>query len=157
MINPAEIVTALVDLLRDIPDLRAEMNGDTARIFAYHDQYPKKVSLALALYQLPAPGVMVAWQGGSLGSFGSFEAYKHRFSIFLRAGESLADDPPASYYKLIRLLIKGVPASVNQPMTNLTVHLSCHPMEVVDWARQTDAEGLDYFEASVVFTEIGDE
>ena len=93
MINPAEITNSLVALLRDIPELVEDLGGDAERIFPYHDSYPQKVSLALAIYQAPSPSIMVAWQGGGLGSFGGFEAYKHRFSIFLRAGESFADDP----------------------------------------------------------------
>ena len=157
MINPAEITNSLVALLRDIPELVEELGGDAERIFPYHDSYPQKVSLALAIYQAPSPSVMVAWQGGGLGSFGGFEAYKHRFSIFLRAGENFADDPPTAYYRLLRLIMKGKPTNGSQPMSNATVHPSCHPMEVADWNRQTDSEGIDYFEMSVSFTEIGDD
>ena len=127
MINPAEVINSLVALLRDIPELVEEMGGDAERIFPYHDSYPQKVSLALAIYQAPSPSVMVAWQGGGLGSFGGFEAYKHRFSIFLRAGGSFADDPPTAYYRLLRLIIKGKPANGSQPMSNATVHPSCLP------------------------------
>jgi hypothetical protein len=42
MINPAELVDNLVAMLRSIPDLVAEMDGDPKRIYAYHDHYPKK-------------------------------------------------------------------------------------------------------------------
>ena len=157
MINAAEITNSLVALLRDIPELVEEMGGDGERIFPYHDLYPKRVSLALAIYQMPSPGIMVAWQGGGLGSFGGFEAYKHRFSIYLRAGENFADDPPTAYYRLLRLILKGIPASGSQPISNTTVHSSCHPMEVAEWSRQTDSEGIDYFEVAVTFTEIGDD
>ena len=45
MINPAELVDGLVTKLRDIPELVAEMNGDPGRIYAYHDAYPKRISL----------------------------------------------------------------------------------------------------------------
>ena len=55
------------------------------------------------------------------------------------------------------MIMKGVPASGSQPISNTTVHPSCHPMEVADWGRQTDAEGIDFFELSVSFTEIGDD
>jgi hypothetical protein len=41
VINPAELVDNLVALLREHPELVAEMDGDEQRIFAYHDQYPK--------------------------------------------------------------------------------------------------------------------
>ena len=60
MINPAELVDNLIALLRDIPELVAEMEGDAQRIFAYHDQYPKRSSLAAAIHEMPAPGIMAA-------------------------------------------------------------------------------------------------
>ena len=157
MINPAEITNSLVNLLRDIPELVEEMGGDAERIFAYHDSYPQKVSLALAIYQAPSPSIMVAWQGTVPGSFGGNEVWKHQFSLYLRAGETFSGDPPTAYYRLFRLITKGVPTSIGQPMLNATVHPSCHPMDVPSISRATDQEGLDYFEVSVSFTEIGDE
>ena len=62
MIDPAVLVENLVTLLRDIPALVTEMGGDPSRIYAYHDQYPKRVSLAYAIHQMPAPSILVAWQ-----------------------------------------------------------------------------------------------
>ena len=55
MIDPSEIVTNLVAMLRDVPDLVAEVGGDAERIYAYHDQYPKNVSLVHAIHAMPAP------------------------------------------------------------------------------------------------------
>jgi hypothetical protein len=42
-------------------------------------------------------------------------------------------------------------------MNNATVHASCDPMDTPTMRRQTDAAGVDYFEVSITFTEIGDE
>ena len=42
MINPADLVDHLVAMLRDIPELVAEMNGDSERIFAYRRQELEK-------------------------------------------------------------------------------------------------------------------
>ncbi|MBI2818127.1 MAG: hypothetical protein HYX72_14425 [Acidobacteria bacterium] len=157
MINPADIADSLVALLRDIPELVEEMGGDPERIFAYHDQYPKKVSLTLAIYQAASPSIMVAWQGTLPGSFGGSETWKHQFTLYLRARETFEGDPPTAYYRLFRLITKGVPTSIGQPMLNATVHPSCDPMDVPSISRQTDQEGIDYFEVSVSFTEIGDD
>jgi len=71
MINPAELVDALVEKLRAIPELVLEMEGDPQRICAYHDLYPKRVSLPLAIYEMPVPSILVAWQGTTPGSFGA--------------------------------------------------------------------------------------
>ena len=42
MIDTSVLVDNLVGILRDIPELVDEVGGDPQRIFAYHDQYPKK-------------------------------------------------------------------------------------------------------------------
>ncbi|MCW5976706.1 MAG: hypothetical protein KIT09_01450 [Bryobacteraceae bacterium] len=157
MINPAELVDNLVALLRDIPELVTEMGGDEQRIFAYHDQYPKRASLAAAIHDMPAPATMAAWQGTQPGSFGGVDVWKHQVTLYLRAHETFDGDPPTAYYRLFWLITKGVPSSVGVPLINATVHPSCYPMDLPLIHRQTDAEGLDYFEVPMTFTEMGDE
>lgn len=107
MINPAELVDNLVALLRAIPDLVAEMEGDPDRIYAYHDQYPKKASLAHAIHTMPAPAVMAVWQGTAPGTFGNVDVWKHQVTLYLRARETDESDPPAAYYRLFRLITKA--------------------------------------------------
>jgi len=157
MIDTSELVDSLVALLRDIPELVAEMGGDASRIYAYHDQYPKRSSLALAIHQMPAPSIMATWQGTVPGSFGGSDVWKHQVTLYLRSRETLDGDPPTAYYKLFRLVTKGVPAAAGAPMLNVTVHPSCYPMDVPSIQRSTDAEGLDYFEVQISFVEAGDE
>jgi hypothetical protein len=157
MINPAELVDNLVAMLRAIPDLVAEMDGHPDRIYAYHDQYPKKASLAQAIHTMPAPAVMAVWQGTAPGTFGTVDVWKHQVTLYLRSRETDESDPPAAYYRLFRLITKGVPEGTEVPMLNATVHPSCYPMDLPQIQRQTDAEGLDYFEVPITFTEIGDE
>ena len=157
MIDPSDLITNLVAMLRDVPGLVAEMNADFERIYAYHDQYPKNVSLIHAIHQMPAPSIMAVWQGTQPGSFGGVDVWKHQITLFLRARETLGGDPPTAYYRLFRLLTKGVPMAAGVEMINATVHASCYPMDLPSIQRQTDAEGLDYFEVPISFTEIGDE
>lgn len=157
MINPANLVDNLVALLRDVPELVVEMGGDEQRIFAYHDQYPKRASLAAAIHDMPAPAIMAAWQGTTPGAFGGVDVWKHSVTLYVRAGETFDGDPPTAYYRLFRLITKGVPLSAGIAMLNATVHPSCYPMDLPLIQRQTDAEGLDYFEVPITFTEIGDE
>ncbi len=156
MINPAELVDALVAKLRAIPELVAEMEGDPERIRAYHDLYPKRVSLPLAIYEMPVPSILVAWQGTTPGSFGSSEAWKHNLSLYLRARETLEDDPPTAYYRLFDLIVNGVPAGSALKMLYTTVHERCHPMDLPSIQRAADEQGTDYFEVTVSFTEMGD-
>lgn len=157
MIDASEIVLNLVATLRDIPELVAEMEGDWERIYSYHDSYPKRVSLVHAIHSMPAPGVMVVWQGTQPGSFGGVDVWKHQVTLFLRARETFDGDAPSAYYRLFRLITKGVPTGAGIVMLNATVHPSCYPMDLPSIQRQTDAEGLNYFEVPLTFTEMGDD
>ena len=161
MIDPEEIVVNLVTLLRDIPALVAAMNGEADRIFSYRDEYPTSVSLALAVHEMPHPSTMAAWQRTSLGTLGNTIIWAHHISVYVRAGDTPVDDthPPLSYPGLLRLIARGVPVTLGdgQPMLYTTVHPSCQPMELLDFGRQTAPEGLDYFELTLSFAEIGDE
>lgn len=156
MIDPSDIVTNLVALLRTVPELRAEMNGDTDAIYAYHDAYPKRESLVRAIHEMPLPGIMVAWQGTQPGSFSAMDVWKHQITLYLRSRETLEGNTPTSYYRLFRMIVKGIPAGTTTAMLDTVVHLSCYPMDLPAIQRQTDAEGLDYFEVPITFTEMGD-
>lgn len=158
MIDPSEIVDNLVELLQDIPDLVELVGGDEERIFAYHDRYPEKCSIERAKYELPSPAVMVAWVGTAPGGFGGIDVWRHELSITLRARPvTNENDPPDDYYRFFRMITKGVPTSSGQPMSNITVHASCNPMDVPSIRRQSDVNGVDYFEVLISFTEMGDD
>ena len=157
MVDPSVLVDSLVGMLRDIQDLVLEMDGDPERVYAYHDQYPKQSSLTHAIHQMPAPSIMAVWQGTGPGSFGGMDVWKHQVTLYLRARETFEGDPPTAYYRLFRLITKGIPTAAGIEMLNATVHPSCYPMDVPLIQRQTDAEGLDYFDVSITFTEAGDE
>jgi hypothetical protein len=157
MIDPSELIDNLVAMLRDVPDLVAEAGGDPERIYPYHDSYPKNVSLVHAIHAMPSPSIMAVWQGTAPGTFGGMDVWKHQVTLYLRAGETFEGDPPTAYYLLFRMITKGVPTAAGVAMLNVTVHPSCYPMDLPSIQRQTDAEGLDYFEVPLSFTEIGDD
>ena len=50
-----------------------------------------------------------------------------------------------------------MPTAAAIALENATVHPSCNAMDLPTIQRQTDAEGLDYFEVPLSFTEIGDD
>ena len=161
MINAAEILDALVAKLRDVPELVDLVDGNPENIAAYHDQYPNKVSLQEALTLLKAPGIMCYWQGAGPTGSGGFEAWQHSFGIALRAAAELnTGATPSGYYQLWKLIMRGVPATdpEQQPLRFATIHPQCLPMTDVPTIRRlTDVAGIDYFEISISFTEIGDE
>jgi len=148
MTNARELVDNFVALLRQIPELVAEMDGDSSRIRAYHDSFPEASSLESAVHTMQAPGILVAWMGEEPGSIGELQAYRQRLRVCIRA---------RNYYKVCGLLRHGVPTSIGVPMIRATVHPSCLPMDLPRIERRTDAEQLDYFEAEIGFLEYGDE
>jgi hypothetical protein len=153
MIDTSELVSDLVETLRDIEDLVTAVGGDDDVIFCYLDAFPSTVSLAHAVHTMPTPGIMVAWQGTVPASFGGMDVWKHHLTLFVRATAA------ATYGSIFRLVTKGTPATDNPgnvPMSNYTVHENCYPMDLPLIERRTDAEGLDYFEIPLSFTEIGD-
>ena len=93
----------------------------------------------------------------NLGSGSWRDVWKHQVTLFLRAKETFAGDPPTAYYRLFRLITKGLPTVAGVEMINATVHTSCYPMDLPSIERQTDSEGLDYFEVPLSFTEMGDD
>jgi hypothetical protein len=157
MMNPGILVEALVAKLRAIPELVAEMNGEPRRIRAYHYRYPREASLARALYELDSPAVLVVWRGTEPGRFGRGGVWQHRFSLLVRSREIFDHEAAtAGYYRIVELLINGIPAGGDgQRMVNTVIHESCYPMDLPRIIGSSDAEGLDVFELEVRLTEIG--
>jgi len=91
------------------------------------------------------------------GNWGSGEAWRHELVLYLRARETFEADPPTAYYRLFRLIVKGMPGDESQSIQHLQVHNSCNPMDTPSITRGTDVEGVDYFEVSMSFTETGDD
>jgi hypothetical protein len=151
VIDPTDIVDNLVTLLKDIPDLVTAVGGDGDRIYGYFDEDTRYPNLEMAKYQMLIPSVMVTFQRTDPASFGGFEVWQHTLSIYLRAPST------AACFYLFRLLTKGVPTSLGTALQYAAVHESCQPMNTPSLSRQTDAAGVDYYEVSMSFTEIGDD
>ncbi len=80
---------------------------------------------------MPAPGIMAAWQGTKPRRASAARMFwRHQVTPYRRARETFDGDPPTAYYRLFRLITKGVPAAVGVPMLNATVHPTCHPMDL---------------------------
>lgn len=157
MINPGQILDNLVVTLGKIADLRA-LTGGVNQIYAYHDRYPKKVSLRQAIEAMPAGSVMAAWMGTAPGNLATTEVWKHHFSIYLRAGEDKFAGDEAGYYAMYRAILRGnidgQPAGMS--LLYISVQADCLPMDPAPIARETDDLGLDYFCIQVAIPEVGD-
>lgn len=161
MINPSEIVDNLVDLMRRIPDLVSLVDGDPERIYAYHDRYPEKVSIETARYQQENPSIMVYYQGTTPGTFGGGEVWRHAVEMSVRAPAEDDNGYRDGYYEIFRQITRGVPVGQENGdelrLIQMRIHESCDLMDTPTMQRQSDANGIDYFEVSTAFTEIGDD
>ena len=134
------------------------MGDDATRIYAYEDRYPKNNSLERAKGLLKSPGLLVGFEGEGPARYGEQEVWEYRLSVSFRAAVDAGDPTPSGYYRLFRLLVKGVPTSGDGlQMQNITVHASCMPMGTPTMDRKIDVNGNDYFEVSLSFLEMGDD
>ncbi len=161
MINPGVLLEALVAALRGIAELVQEMDGDVERIRGHYDAYPTQASLARAVYDMKAPGILVAYRGYGYqtGRYGS--AWMHSFSIFAKCRRTNPGDPAGTQHRALQLLVEGVPAGSGKRLLDTEVHDSCLSMELPVCTRQTqviDALGnmQDYWEFKTAFPEKSD-
>lgn len=152
MIRVKRLVNAIVDNLRSIPELVAVLQGKEEAIFAYHDIYPAKSSVALAVVELEPGQIMVAWNGTTPAA-AAMGFWQHNVKVFIRAAEEVESLDPDGYYELFRLIFDGIPEGQELTMRQLEQIPECDPMENETVVRSTDAEGVDYFEVDLSFTE----
>ena len=106
MLNPAAMVDSIVTTLQSIPDLAAAMTvldqsgSPTCRISAYHYRVGVEHRLAEAIYKMPAPSMLVAWDGTQGGNFNGQTIWKHRFNVYFRMGNAAGLTAPVGYEDL---------------------------------------------------------
>ena len=106
---------------------------------------------------MASPSIMVVWQGTQPGSFGGVDVWKHQITLFLRAKEE-TDGDRHRLLPAVSIDHQGrADGGGRSLLENATVHPSCYAMDLPTIQRQTDAEGLDYFEVPLSFTEMGDD
>jgi hypothetical protein len=152
MVSLIEITNAMVDTLRKIPELVAELEGGTAAVLPYIDENPIKNSFSKAIYQMPAGSLLVVWQSTSLESVTeTMYGWIHRHLIAVRARRG------ASALTALDMLMDGVPVPGDGLRWRYCPILAgCLPTEVTEIARLTDEEGIDYYVVSTTTQETGD-
>ena len=95
MLNPSAMVDSIVTTLQAIPDLAAAMTvldstgAPTCRISAFHYRLGVEHRLAEAIFKMPAPSMLLAWDGTLGGNFDGQTIWKHRFSVYFRMGNAV--------------------------------------------------------------------
>lgn len=161
MINPGVLVAGIVAALRAVPELVAECNHDELRINAYVDRYPDSASIARAVWKMPNPSILIAYQGFGPGRVRAMETWRHQVTVFLKLRELGPDEASEAYYRALELLVNGVTTVSGQRMLATEVVADCYAMDVPSAGRRSlviDQVGttIDYWEFTAVFTEKGD-
>lgn len=125
MIDPNDIVDALVDVIRDIPEVVQAMGDDSANISGFHGDWPTQPNSSLAILQTNPPSILVVSRGCYEGQLGSMAANKFPVSIFIRPAEGDSGEAIATK------ILQGVPSSGDPAGVKfrfLTLHPLCHPI-----------------------------
>ena len=147
MINPNDLVTAMVTAFNNIPEL-IEVLAPVAPVVAHMDTHP--ASLAKTIYQMQPGSVLVAWQESRFQE-GEMQAWTHVIEIYVRALKGLSSLDAAM------LVVNGVPVPGDGlpwrycPLMPGVLATILQPI-----ARTPDAEFIDYVTISTETLETGD-
>lgn len=161
MLNPAKITDAVVAALSKIPELATAMTVDSGgdancRISAFHYRLGAEHSLREAVYKMPAPSVLVTWEGTLAGGFDGSTIWKHRIGVYVRMGNMAGRTDPVGYADLWSIICNGKPQGKPQNIRYLNLLPELEIMDTPSIAHALDEDGIDYFRGEFVFPEIGD-
>jgi hypothetical protein len=152
MLNPADIVAAVVDTLRDIPDL-VDRLGHPESIFAYSDQYPAQKTVEDAVTEMMTPSIMVVHESTEMGAMGEVPRWQHNIVLYIRA-EGQAGE--SGYYELINIMANGHPASNPcHSFLESQLHPECDGPADPEFSRYATEDGIDLWQLKFSLTELG--
>jgi hypothetical protein len=152
MIDFITLTDAMVDKLRKIPPLVAELNNKPEAIVGYIDIHPTRNSVRNASYEMPAASLLVAWKETVLSRAAEeMYAWVHHIEIYARGRLG------ASAMTVIHKIVNGVPTPGDgQPWRYCPIMDGVLPTSVTEIARSTDDEGIDLFVMLTETQETGD-
>jgi hypothetical protein len=169
MLNPAGITDAIVTALKTITDLATAMtvldaNQDpVVRIVAFHYLLGQEQRLAEAIYGMPAPSMLVAWEGTKGGNFDGQTIWKHRFGIYYRMGNAAGAATPVGYEDLWALTCNGATGTPDKTgavtgpnIRNIQIAAGLDIMDTPSIDHALDEDLIDRFKAVLIIPEIGD-
>ena len=161
MLNPADITDAVVAQLKNISELADAMsvaNGHstTVRITSFHYQLGAEYRLAEAIYKMPAPSILVAWEGTQGGNFDGQTMWKHTIAVYLRMGNAAGASAPVGYEKLWWMICNRPPQGSTVNLRYMNVLPGLDIMDTPSVLHILDEDLMDMFRGVLIFPEIGD-
>jgi hypothetical protein len=164
MLNPAVITDAIVAVLKTITDLATAMTVVDAnqepvvRITAFHYRLGQEHRLAEAIYGMPAPSMLVAWEGTKGGNFDGQTIWKHRFGIYYRMGNAAGASVPVGYEDLWALTCNGATGAKTGPnIRNICISTGLDIMDTPSIDHALDEDLIDRFKGVFILPELGDQ
>lgn len=156
MLNPAPITDALASALRGIPEFLQQMSNDSERISAFHYLPGTDYRLAERIEKMKNPETVVAWDATLPGNFDGATIWKHRFNVYVRAGNQVNAADPKSFEYLWWAMVNRPVTGFGQNLRYLNLVSGLDIMETPGIRHMLDENLQDYFCATFVFPEIGD-
>ena len=153
MLNPASITDAIANVLLSIPELNAAMGS---RISAFHFRLGQEHRLAEAIYKMPAPSMLVAWEGTKGGNFDGQTIWKHRWGIYYRMGNAAGVADPVGYEDLWWITCNRPPGGSGPNIRYLQIYPGLDIMDTPSIDHELDEDLVDRFKGVFIIPEIGD-
>ena len=154
MLNPSPITDAIASVLLSIPELNAAM-GD--RISAFHFRLGQEHRLAEAIYKMPAPSMLVVWEGTKGGNFDGQTIWKHRWAVYYRMGNAAGVADPVGYEDLWWITCNRPPAGSGPNIRGMEIYSGLDIMDTPSVAHALDEDLQDRFVGAFVIPEVGDQ
>src|ERR1017187_9477863 len=162
MLNPAPITDAIVEALKTITPLAAAMTvldasqHSVIRISAFHYRLGQENRLAEAIYAMPAPSMLVAWEGTNGGPFNGYQIWKHRWGIYYRMGNAPGVASRVGYEDLWALTCNSPPGGHGPNIRNIQLYPGLDIMDTPSIDHALDEDLIDRFKGVFTIPEIGD-
>ena len=153
MLNPAPITDAIASVLLSIPELNTVMGG---RITAFHYRLGQEHRLAEAIYKMPAPSMLIAWEGTKGGNFDGQTIWKHRWGIYYRMGNAAGVADPVGYEDLWWITCNRPPGGSGPNIRYLQLYPGLDIMDTPSIDHELDEDLIDRFKGVFIIPEIGD-
>jgi hypothetical protein len=149
MIDLNALTEATADTFRAIPEVLTILT-DPEFVIAFTYTGAAQDKLETAIYQSPAPSILIAWVE-TLPNDKDTGWWLHHFQYILRGA---ADASPLD---LLTALMNGVPQPGDGQRWRLCGFMAgLEPARIVGIAQRADQEGIDYIEVTAEILETGD-
>ena len=162
MLNASVLVDALVSALQAIPALAAAMTvvdssgARVCRISGFHYLLGTERRRAEAIYKMPAPSMLVVWDGSEGGNFDGQTMWKHKFLVYFRMGNAAGIADPIGYEDLWSIVCNDPPTGSQQNIRYMQLYPGLDIMDTPSVAHALDEDLQDRFVGEWVIPEIGD-